>query len=288
MNDGARGAADALISVIVVAHDSGATLARCVAALEASTIPYELIVIDNASRDGAPSAFSTRAPFTLLRNTDNPGFGIACNQGAARATGRWLLFLNPDCFVARDTLAQLRLLAEADPALGLIGADVRDARGMRERAARRRDPTPARVLNELVGRTHDGLYGAIGAGPLTAVDAVSGALMFMPRAAFERVGGFDPGFRLHAEDLDLCRRVRANGYVVAVAEQVAVMHAKGSSSRRRPLFVTWHKYRGLWRYYRRYEGSRASLLARTLVGFALVAGAGAAFIAALWRARRSA
>src|SRR5690606_10172299 len=97
---------------------------------------------------------------------------------------------------------------------------------------------------------------------LQPVDAVSGALMLLPRALFERVGGFDAWYRLHAEDLDLCRRVREAGAIVAVANDIRVLHLRGVSSRARPLFVEWHKHRGLWRYFTKFEAPRRSLPTR--------------------------
>ncbi len=101
--------------------------------------------------------------------------------------------------------------------------------------------------------------------PLQAVDAVSGALMLMPRGLFARIGGFDEGYRLHAEDLDLCRRARAAGATVAVANDVAVLHVRGVSSRSRPVFVEWHKHRGLWRYFGKFEAARRGPATRLAV-----------------------
>ena len=69
------------------------------------------------------------------------------------------------------------------------------------------------------------------------------------------MGGFDPGYRLHAEDLDLCRRARLAGAVVACANDVGAVHVRGVSSRPRPLFVEWHKHRGFWRYYRKFSAA---------------------------------
>jgi len=103
-----------------------------------------------------------------------------------------------------------------------------------------------------------------------AVDAVSGALMVLPRRLFERIGGFDAGYRLHAEDLDLCRRAREAGAMVAVANDVRVLHLRGVSSRARPLFVEWHKHRGLWRYFRKFEAPRRGPFVRVAVFFAIV------------------
>jgi GT2 family glycosyltransferase len=93
--------------------------------------------------------------------------------------------------------------------------------------------------------------------------------MVLPRAVFEAVGGFDQAYRLHAEDLDLCRRVRLAGHRVIVAEGVTVTHLKGTSSTRRPLFVAWHKHRGLLRYLARH-GGRGRLAAQALVAGAFV------------------
>ena len=86
--------------------------------------------------------------------------------------------------------------------------------------------------------------------------------MFVPRELFDRLGGLDEGYRLHAEDLDLCRRAREAGAVVAVANDVRIVHVRGVSSRARPLFVEWHKHRGLWRYFRRFEAGRRGALLR--------------------------
>ena len=93
-------------------------------------------------------------------------------------------------------------------------------------------------------------------------EAVSGALMFLSRSVFEAVGGFDEGYRLHAEDMDLCRRARDAGALVAVANDIRVLHIRGVSSRARPVFVEWHKHRGLWRYFRKFEAAQCGVFTR--------------------------
>ncbi len=249
--------ASTAVDVVVVAHDSGAILGDCVARVLAQSVPVRLVVVDNGSHDGALAALPDDARLVRIRNPDNPGFAVACNQGAATGSAAWVLFLNPDCLLQPDTIALLLVRAQAEPALALLGADVRDRVGAPERAARRRDPTLSRSLAELAGMAREqgpeGLYVAADpARSLHPVDAVSGALMLARRERFAGIGGFDPGYRLHCEDLDLCRRLRAAGGIVAVAEGVTVAHLKGSSSRRRPLFVAWHKARGMARYRRKF------------------------------------
>jgi hypothetical protein len=271
------------VAVVVVTYFSGPSAADCVERVLRADGVAEVAVVDNGSTDGSPDALAARfaddARFRLLRLQGNPGFAAACNAGAAATQSPWLAFVNPDCLVEPDAFARLVAHATREPALGLLGADVRDAGGAPEPAARRREPNLGRAALQALGlarwpsaasdvRPADA---AVRAAPLTRVDACSGALMFVPRALFDALGGFDTAFRLHCEDLDLCRRVRAAGRAVAVAEDVTVRHAKGGSSRRRPLFVAWHKHRGLWRYWRKFDGRSAPWPLRALVASGIAA-----------------
>src|SRR3546814_14460129 len=79
----------------------------------------------------------------------------------------------------------------------------------------------------------------------------------------------DEGYRLHVEDLDLCRRAREAGAAVAVANDVRVVHVRGVSSRSRPGFFEWHKHRGMWRYFRKFEAPRRNIVVRAAEWLAL-------------------
>jgi N-acetylglucosaminyl-diphospho-decaprenol L-rhamnosyltransferase len=248
-----------LTSIVVVSHDSGALLLAGVAAALAQQAPVEVIVIDNASLDGSPEALPPDARLRVLRNPDNPGFGAACNQGAALARGDALLFLNPDCALPREAVTTLRARLADDPDLGVLGAQLLNADGTPQAAARRRTPTPTRALRRALGLARDDLEMAPSAGstPLEFVDAISGALMLLPRRVFDALGGFDPGYRLHCEDLDLCRRALQAGHRVAIATGVRVLHLKGTSSRRRPVWVEWQKHRGMLRYFHKFDAAQS-------------------------------
>jgi len=259
------------IDVVVVTHASEETIDECLARLRAAAGVAAVRVVDNASRDDTLAIVQRHAladpRVRFIANPDNPGFAVACNQGAASGDAPWLAFVNPDCLVEPDSLAHLRDHArEAGGAL--VGADLVGEDGVRDTAARRRDPDFAAMLRD-PGRSRLGI--AVDEVPLQRVDAVSGALMLLPRALFERVGGFDASYRLHAEDLDLCRRVRAAGATVACANDVRVVHVRGVSSRTRPWFVEWHKHRGLWRYYRSFDAAGHGAMTRAAV-FAMIWG----------------
>lgn len=253
------------IAVVVVTHESAETIDDCLARLRGCDGVAQIRVVDNASGDGTMEIVQRHAladaRLRFLANPDNPGFAVACNQGAADSDAPWLAFVNPDLMVEPDTLARLRdAAASLDSAL--LGAELVGEDGLRDPAARRRDPDFAAMLASAAARD---LSLPRSTEPLQEVDAVSGALMLMPRVLFNRVRGFDEGYRLHAEDLDLCRRVRQIGARVAIANDVEVLHVRGVSSRARPAFVEWHKHRGLWRYFRKFDAARHGLITRAAV-----------------------
>ena len=276
-------------SVVVVAHDSGDWLRRGVAAVLAQDAPLELIVVDNASRDGSLDALPADTRLRVLRNPDNRGFGAACNQGAALARGDSLLFLNPDCDLPPGALATLRARLAGDPSLAILGAQLLDADGRPQAAARRHTPTPGRALKRALGWRDAAVEMAAPASAtaIEPVEAVSGALMLMPRARFEALGGFDEGYVLHCEDLDLCRRALLAGGKVAVAHEVRVVHHKGTSSRARPVWVEWQKHRGMLRYFRRFDAAAVPAWLRLAVPLGVWLRFPLAALRALWRARLS-
>lgn len=260
------------IGVVVVTHASASTLERCLQALLASRYVMRVMVVDNASPDDSAAIaerWSTRDPRVgVVRNEDNRGFAAACNQGATAIAQPWIAFVNPDAFVQRDTLERLVTVAMAHPGAGLLGVEQRDEDGTPDPASRRSDPSLREQLFSL-GRRDNLFLGRDPALAVQPVDAVSGALMLLPAVLFVRLGGFDEGYRLHAEDLDLCRRVRQAGYEVLVANELAVTHVRGVSSRRRPAWVEWQKHLSMWRYFRKFEAQDTPAWLKPLLFLAL-------------------
>ncbi|WP_448122563.1 glycosyltransferase family 2 protein [Stenotrophomonas riyadhensis] len=255
------------IAAIVVTYQSGSTIDACLSRLRQAQDVAEIRVIDNGSMDGTLDIVQRHASHDprvrFVGNPDNPGFAAANNQGVADSSSPWLAFINPDLMVEPDTLAALRSRADA---LGecLLGVEQLDEHGQADEAVRRRDPDFLLMLRS----PGKGSKLAVPRDPqqvLQRVPALSGALLMMSRALFDRIGGWDAGYRLHAEDLDLCRRAREAGAVVAIANDLQVTHVRGVSSRSRPFFVEWHKHKGLWRYFQKFEAKQRSLPVRVAV-----------------------
>ena len=275
------------VAAVVVTYESASTIEQCLQRLRQAQGVVEIRVVDNQSSDDTLDVVQRHAladaRVRFIANPDNPGFGVACNQGGIIASAPWLAFVNPDCLVQADTFVRMQALVPENASV-LLGADLVDEQGVRDGAARRRDPDFAAMLAAVLhGRSPPSLDVPVDDGlALQPVDAISGALMLMPRSLFQHLGGFDEGYRLHAEDLDLCRRARVAGAMIAVANAVRVLHVRGVSSRSRPLFVEWHKHRGLWRYFRKFEAARRSPWQRLAVALAI----GLRFPLAAWRAWR--
>ena len=273
------------LSVVIVSHNSGPLLRGVIDSVLAQRLDggLELILVDNASDAGKLGQLPPDQRLRLLLNPHNRGFGAACNQAAAIARGDFLLLLNPDCELPPEALSRLLAVRESE-AVDLLGARLLNADGSLQAASYRRDPSPLRAVRQaLGGGTKAGSFDT--SAEVTDVEAVSGALMLMALARFCELGGFDEGFRLHVEDLDLCRRARVAGLRVAVANRIEVTHAKGASSRARPVWVEWQKHRGMWRYFRKHDAASTPLLLRPLLWLGLWARFAMAAPAAWWRAR---
>lgn len=259
-----------LTSIVTVSFNSGDHLLRCVRSALHSRAPVEVLVVDNASTDGSLEAMHAGLAgvdprLTILRNERNVGFARANNQAVRVARGAWVLLVNPDCEVEPDTIERMRTVMEAHPDVGMAGCLVLNPDGTEQAGCRREQPTPGKALVRALGlgrlarrlkmdwaardfvRRDDPLPDR----PVE-VDAISGAFMFVRRAALEDVGGLDEGYFLHCEDLDWCERFRQSGWKVLFVPDVTVVHHKGSSSRDRPVRVLWHMHRGMIRYYQKF------------------------------------
>jgi len=255
------------IAAVVVTHQSASTIADCLQRLRTTQGVAQIRVIDNASTDDTLDIVQRQASMDarlhFIANPDNPGFAVACNQGAADSDAPWIALVNPDCLLEPDTLSRLLAHARNLPGEAVLGAVLMNRDGHEDPASRRRDPQFAAMLRHRAAL--DLAIAEETSTSLQRVDAISGALMLLPRPLFARIGGFDAGYRLHMEDLDLCRRAREAGATVAVANDVQVLHLRGVSSRSRPLFVEWHKHRGMWRYFQTFEASQSGALTKAAV-----------------------
>ncbi|MBI1186749.1 MAG: glycosyltransferase [Alphaproteobacteria bacterium] len=276
--------ADAAVSVVIVTYFTGPALTRCLASVAADSGIGEAIVVVNGATAETMAALDAwtreRPDRRLLAGHGNVGFARGCNLGAAAATRPYVLFLNPDAAL-RPGASQALVSAVADaPAPALAGGHLLNADGTPQKGARREALTPWRALV-----SGSGLSRFERATPLfrdlhrhrdplpkdvTPIAIVSGAFMLMRRGDFLAIGGFDEGYFLHVDDIDLCTRVTQAGGVVLFQPHAVAVH-EGGTSAAPSSFVALQKARGFRRFFRKNAKSTLGRLGADLVGAALEA-----------------
>jgi GT2 family glycosyltransferase len=233
-----NGESAAAISLVIVTYEAGPTLADCLAAVRAQTLrDFELIVVDNASQDGAgPAAAKADPAIRLIANDENRGFAAAVNQGASVARGRWLALLNPDAFAAPDWLARLAAAADANPGV----------KSFASRQLMAEDPTKLDGLGDvmaLAGYPFRGGYTHADPGAVAPgwVFSACGGAMMIERALFLAMGGLDERLFCYCEDVDLGYRLRLAGEPTLLVPDAVVRHVgSASSGGRRSDFAAFH------------------------------------------------
>jgi GT2 family glycosyltransferase len=253
----------AVISAIIVNYNAGELLRRCVDSLLNCPLEIEIIVVDNASRDGSLDALLGLPGVQILKNPANVGFATACNSGLRVSSAPFLLFLNPDCSFKPGVLAELLSAMETDRRVGMTAGVLTNVDGTEQAGGRRAIPTPWRSFVRAfgLGRFSDRwprLFfdfhlhkQPLPDGPVE-VEATSGACMMIRREAMQDVGEWDEGYFLHCEDLDLCMRFRQKGWKILFVPDVKIVHVRGVCGRTCPIFVEWHKHKGMIRFYRKF------------------------------------
>uniref|UniRef100_UPI0026EDB75E glycosyltransferase family 2 protein n=1 Tax=Phenylobacterium aquaticum TaxID=1763816 RepID=UPI0026EDB75E len=209
----------------------------------------------------------------LIVGQGNVGFARGANLGARRASGDILIFLNPDAFLQPGCITSLSEAIDARPVPCIVGGRVLNEDRTEQRGARRGDITPMSALMSLshlaqhvpAWRRYE-VHWETDAPPegVAAIPTISGACFCMRREDFDAVDGFDEGYFLHVEDVDLCWRVRQAGGMVLFQPQAEVIHL-GHTSRASPIRVEFHKGVGLARYFRK----RAGNVSQTLLAWLL-------------------
>lgn len=275
------------VSVVMVVYMTGEALEQSLACVLADPLVDELVVVDNGSRPQEAERLRGLAArdgrVVVLSGHGNVGFARGANLGARRARGGLLVFVNPDAFLQPGCVAALAREIEGRPVPCIVGGRVLNADRTEQRGGRRGEITPMSALLSMSGlaRAAPGLrrfevHWEQDALPdqVTPTPTISGACFCMRREDFDRVDGFDEGYFLHVEDVDLCWRVRREGGQVLFHPKAEVIHI-GGTSQTSPLRVEFHKGVGLARYFRKRatgagEKLAAWLLAPLVVGAAVL------------------
>jgi len=227
------------VSAVVVSHGNAHELEESLPALEPQV--DELIVIANVPGSAPPGV-------DAIRNERPLGYAANLNRGFARATGDALLAVNPDAVAAAGAVAALRDFMDARERCGVAGPRMVFPDGTPQ-PSRRRFPT---VSGTIVRRTPLRLvvpqrrhFHADEPQPVEPVQAdwMLGGFLLLRRTMLEELGGFDEGFRLYGEDIDLQYRAMRAGWERWYVPAAVVRHAHQAVTDR-----SWLTRRTLWHW----------------------------------------
>ena len=221
------------VSIIIPLYNQVAYTAECLSALAENTpeaLDYEVVLVDNASTDGTGALLDTLSGDVIIqRNGENLGFAKACNQGAHLASGEFLLFLNNDTIPHSGWLEGILNTLATESRVGAVGNKLLFPDGSLQHAGVMFEENfaPAHWLYQLDVASH----------PLVNerrdFQCVTAACIAIPRDVFERVGGFDEGYRNGYEDVDLCLKIRREGYRIVYTPESVVTHVSSVSEGRK-------------------------------------------------------
>ncbi len=265
----------AKLSIVIVSYNAREYLSRCLESIfrHAPPFPFEVIVVDNASKDGSPEMVRSEFPHVrLLANADNRGFGPACNQGWRAGDSDHVLLLNSDTEALPGTLEGLVQALEARTRAGVVVPLFVNGRG--EVIQMSWGWTPlfwGEILQRLLspralqaGGWRHALAQWLQRRERTA-PIVCGAAMTFRRKALEQIGGMDEDYVLFLEDSDICTRLWKAGWQVVFWPQQRIVHHLGKSSASQPGKIALLYRQSQLIFYRKHGG----LLDRTLVSLYL-------------------
>ncbi len=228
-----------VVSVIIVSYKVRYYIEQCLYSVLRSVPDAEIFVVDNDSADGSVEFLRKRFPqVEVIDNGCNAGFGKANNIALAKATGRYVLFLNPDTVVAERTIPGCIEYMDAHPDTGAVGVRMQYGDGHFALESRRSLPTPSVAFWHMtgIGRlfSHSRVFAKYHLSYLDrdrecGIDVVSGAYMFIRKEALDKIGGFDEAFFMYGEDIDLSYRILQQGYKNCYLP-LPIVHYKGEST----------------------------------------------------------
>jgi GT2 family glycosyltransferase len=262
------------VTAVVVSYNTLEELRWCLASLRAhAAVRCEVVVVDNASADGSADAVENEFPEArLIRNRKNVGFSCANNQALREARAAYVLILNSDAELTPGALPALAALLDARPRLAAVGPRTLSADGTVQasfgpaltplaewrqrrlvRGVKRRDPVALAEVAARAGVEHEPEW-------------LSGSCLLARKAALDSIGGFDEGFFLYEEDVDLCLRLRRAGWNILFTPAAAVVHHLGRSTQADPARARLEYHRSHLRFYRKHHGPALTAALRAFIG----------------------
>lgn len=253
------------LTVIIVNYNVKYYVEQCLNSLTKSLdgIENEIFVVDNHSQDDSVAYLSQRyAHIHIIDCNHNLGFARANNIAINQSTGEYVLLLNPDTFVAEDTIRSVLDFMDSHPQVGGVGVKMHNPDGSLAMESRRGLPTPMTSFYKMCGlcarfprsRRFGHYYMSyLGWDSPERIEIVSGAFCCLRRTAVEKAGSLDEDFFMYGEDIDLSYRLLKSGYENWYLPY-PILHYKGESTHKTSFRYVHVFYQAMLIFFRKHYG----------------------------------
>ena len=237
------------VSIIIVNYNTADLILDCIKSISAKTdgIVYEIIVVDNASRDDSVIRLESAFPghVSVVSSTENLGFGKGNNLGVKYASGRYLFLLNPDTYLLNNAIKTMADFLDTHPEAGIVGGDLYFPDQSPASSFCLKFDTPeseheaASWKSLISGKLSAKTAHLKGSSKLEGfnyselpiqVGYIFGADMMIRQELFRSLGGFDPEFFMYAEEEELSWRVKKAGFEIVNLPDARIVHLEGAST----------------------------------------------------------
>lgn len=267
------------LSVIIVNYQTFELTRDAINSILGYDYPFsvEIIVVDNASKDDSLAKLKEyfKDEVIFIASKTNNGFAAGNNQATKKAQGKYILLLNSDTLVCRDTLNNIYDYMENHQDVGAAGCQVLLESGELDKACKRSFPN---VKNSFYRLFHiptnskednynlddlddNGIY---------EIDCLTGAFMFIRQKTLNEVGFLDETFFMYGEDIDLCYRIKKSGWKIIYYGQSKIIHYKGSSSKKQGNKLIYEFYRAMYIYYKKHQANNNLFLTNFIVYLGII------------------
>jgi GT2 family glycosyltransferase len=281
------------LSILIVNYNTRELTLQALRSVYASETDYsyEVLLVDNASKDGSAAAIAAEFPqVRLIVNEENAGFARANNQVMKFAQGRYVLLLNSDTEIRKETLQVMLCFMDEHPEVGVSGCKILLPDGTLDKACKRGFPTPSASfyysfgfskLFPRVPKFNQYQLGYLGPDEEYPVDCLVGAFMLVRSETIRQVGMLDEDFWMYGDDIDWCYRIKQAGWVNYYYPRTSILHHKRASWRRKPTKMIYEFHKAMYIFHRKHYWRKYS----SIVNWAVVSGITVKFVLEWLRAK---
>lgn len=285
-----------ILSVIIVNYNVKHFLEQCLNSVYSSeralacgdSLEIETFVVDNNSVDGSVEMVLEKFPqVSTIANKDNPGFAKANNQALKIAQGDYLLLLNPDTIVEKDTFVKCIDFMMQHRDCGALGVKMINGEGVFLKESKRGFPTPETSFYKISGLIrlfphHPKIaryyMGHLSDDETNEIEILPGAYIMMSRESYEKVGGLDESYFMYGEDIDFSWRFILAGYKNYYLPTARIIHYKGESTKKGSMNYVYTFYNAMVIFARKYFRGKNARIYISLINMAIWARAGLSFV----------